>query len=58
MDAACMREILKREYGICGEAEFDNAVAKFQGIDIGIFTMPFDERRERHGQKEKEAATA
>jgi len=38
MSVAEMREILKKEYGICSEAEFEDAVAKSKGIDIGIFT--------------------
>lgn len=58
MNVARMMEILKSEYGIRDKAEFDEAVSKSDGVNIGIFTMPFDERRERHGQKEKEAATA
>ena len=40
MDAAKMKEILKTEYGICDEAEFNAAVSKSAGINLGIFTMP------------------
>ena len=33
MDAAKMKEILKTEYGICDEAEFNAAVSKSAGIN-------------------------
>ena len=46
MDAATMRDILKREYGICSQEEIDAAVRKSAGINIGIFTMPLGERSE------------
>ena len=46
MDAATMRGILKKEYGICSQEEFDAAVQKSAGINIGIFTMPLFERSE------------
>lgn len=44
MDAAKMKEILKREYGISNEKEFEAAVSKMTGINLGIFTMPLSER--------------
>lgn len=44
MEAAKLREILRTEYGISNEKEFDAAVKKFDGIDIGIFSMPLTER--------------
>lgn len=46
MDAARMREILKMEYGICSDKEFNAAVSKSAGIDLGIFTMPLEKRKE------------
>lgn len=45
MDAAKMKEILKKEYGITNEEEFKEAVEKSAGIDVGLFTMPFERRR-------------
>lgn len=45
MDAAKMKEILKSEYGISNEKEFDAAVSKMAGINLGIFTVPLTERR-------------
>ena len=36
MDTAKMKEILKAEYGICDEAEFNAAVSKSVGINLGI----------------------
>lgn len=40
MSAAKMREILRTEYGISNEIEFDAAVRKSPGINIGIFSTP------------------
>ena len=45
MEAAKLKEILEREYGIKNEEEFNEAVGKFRGIDLGIFNMPLNERR-------------
>lgn len=44
MDAAKLRGILKSEYGISSEEEFNAAVERSAKIDIGIFTMPLHER--------------
>lgn len=41
MDAAKLMEYLKAEFGIKDRAEFELAVSQMQGIDIGIFTIPF-----------------
>ncbi len=46
MDAAKMKEILKREYGICNENEFNAAVSKSSGINLGIFTLPLERSNE------------
>lgn len=51
MDAAKLREILKTEYGIKSKKEFDAAVRKSSGINLGIFTIPFSERSETGEQK-------
>ena len=40
MDAATMREILKKEYGINNEDEFIAAVEQSKGINIGSFVTP------------------
>nr|DAE92164.1 MAG TPA: hypothetical protein [Myoviridae sp. ct5xZ3] len=53
MDAAKLKEILKNEYGINSEEEFNAAVSKSAKIDIGIFTMPLHERS--NDDKEKKA---
>ncbi len=58
MDATKMKEILRREYGICSEEEFDAAVSKSDGIDLGMFTIPFAEMSGRHGDQDEKAATA
>lgn len=46
MNAAKLREILKTEYGIKDEKEFEEAVRRSAGINIGIFITPFDGRKE------------
>lgn len=58
MDAAKMKEILKTEYGICDEAEFNAAVSKSAGINLGIFTTPLTERSVRCEQTNKKVAMA
>lgn len=56
MDAAKLREILRTEYGINSENEFDEAVKRSSGVDIGIFTLPLSRRR--RNDKETAAASA
>lgn len=51
MDAAKLKEILKKEYGINSEEEFNDAVEKSSGIDLGIFTMPLTGRSVSGEQK-------
>lgn len=58
MDAAKLKEILKREYGIKNEEEFDAAVKKSAGINLGIFTMPLIERSAIGEQKTKAKVSA
>ena len=53
MDAAKMKEILKKQYGINNEEEFNMAVEKSKGINIGIFSMPFNEKDKLNEQAEK-----
>lgn len=57
MDAAKLREILKTQYGIKDDEEFDAAVEKSSGVNLGLFTMPLMERS-RNGNKKAEAVTA
>lgn len=58
MDAAKMKEILRREYGIQNENEFNAAVNGFSGINLGIFTVPIDGRRSANEQEKIEKITA
>lgn len=46
MEAEKLKEILKNEYGINDEKEFEAAIKNSSGINIGIFIMPFKERGE------------
>lgn len=46
MEAEKLKEILKNEYGINNEKEFEAAIQSSSGLNIGIFVMPFKERRE------------
>lgn len=57
MDAAKLREILKTQYGINDDREFDAAVEKSSGVNLGLFTMPLMERS-RDGRKKTETAIA
>jgi hypothetical protein len=49
MDAARMKEILKKEYGICSMEELDRAMQESPGINLGIFTMPIPGKEEING---------
>lgn len=40
MNAAKLKEILAQQYGINNEEEFNVAVEKSSGINLGIFSMP------------------
>lgn len=53
MDAARMKEILKSEYGIRDEKEFNMAVSKMAGINLGIFTMPLAEKEASEDEQAK-----
>lgn len=44
MEVSKLKEILKTEYGIKDEKEFDAAVSNSAGINLGIFTIPLVER--------------
>lgn len=43
VDAAKIRDFLQKEYGICNDDDFEQAVKTSKGIDIGLFTLPFVE---------------
>ena len=53
MDAARLMEFLKTEFGICSREEFELAVSQMQGINLGLFTMPF-----KGGRNEQETYEA
>jgi hypothetical protein len=36
-----LKEVLKEDYGINNQKELEDAINKFKGLDIGIFTQPF-----------------
>lgn len=57
MDAAKLREILKTQYGIKDDSEFNAAVEKSPGVNLGLFTMPMVERG-RDGHKKTETVIA
>lgn len=40
-----IKGILEKEFGIRSDEEFEAAVEAFPGINIGIFTMPFERRK-------------
>ena len=56
MDAAKLREILKTQYGLESEDDFNEAVERSSGVNLGLFTKPLE--RSRNGYKKKAAATA
>lgn len=58
MNAAKMKEILRNEYGIRNENEFNAAVKGFAGINLGVFTMPIEGRRIIDEQEKAEKITA
>ena len=48
MTAAEMKTILKAEYGIANEKEFEIAVAECTGINIGVFVTQIKSDLEQH----------
>ena len=36
-----LKKVLKDDYGINNQKELEDAINKFKGLDIGIFTQPF-----------------
>ena len=53
MDAAKLKEILKTQYGINNEEEFNVAVEKSLGVNIGIFSMPLSRGCKNEQKTEK-----
>lgn len=49
MNVARMKEILRKEYGICSEEEFEKAVYQSKGVNLGIFTIQVS--RKENGKK-------
>lgn len=54
MDAAKLMEYLRAEFGIRNRDEFEAAVSQMHGIDLGIFTVPFEGESKDEKQTEKE----
>lgn len=57
MIADKIRHILKTEYGIKSDEEFEAAVEDYRGINIGIFTMPLERSETSEQKTEAEAET-
>lgn len=58
MDVSMMKEILKKQFGINSEAEFNKAIEKSSGINLGIFCMPLNERSINCEEQNNEASVA
>lgn len=48
-----LQEILRIEYGIKNEEEFMAVLENYAGINIGIFTLPFE--RSKNSEQEAQA---
>lgn len=53
MNVTVLKELLKTEYGIYSESEFDKAVEEMPGVDLGIFTMPLKMEGNNSEQEDK-----
>lgn len=40
MDVEKLKKILEEEYGISNDKELEQAIEKYEGLDVGIFTSP------------------
>lgn len=47
MDIEKMKKILSTEYGINSPEELDEAMKKSKGIDLAIFTMPINKKKDK-----------
>lgn len=47
MDAAGLRKYLKTEFGIRNDEEFELAVSRMKGVNLGIFTIPLARTHEK-----------
>ena len=54
MDAAKMREILLKDFGIKNEAEFEAATRNMKGVNLGIFQN--DYKGNEYEKEEKNVA--
>ena len=43
MSRAEITKVLAKEYGIRNEEELDAAISAMEGVDLGIFTVPYGE---------------
>lgn len=46
MDVETIRKILKEEYGISNDKEFEKTIETSEGIDVGIFTQRLRGKRD------------
>lgn len=51
MDIEKMKEILRLEFGICSEEEFNEAVKNSCGINIGILTTILEDSKKEQSEK-------
>lgn len=51
MKTSEMIEILRREYGIENEQEFEEKIARSAGINVGIFTAERPERKDHESSE-------
>ena len=51
MDIEKMKKILSTEYGINSPEELDEAMKKSKGIDLAIFTMPINKKKEKQEEQ-------
>lgn len=56
MDIVKLKECLKTEFGIRNQEEFDMAVLKMKGINLGIFTTPIMGRKDNDTKASNEIA--
>lgn len=54
MDAAKMREILLKDFGIKNEAEFEAAILSMEGVNLGVFQN--DYKGNEYEKEEKNVA--
>lgn len=50
MNVAAMWDVLKKDFGITNQDEFESACKNFKGLDIGIFTTQVREVTENESR--------